>query len=284
MQIVFGANIDPSHADPSAPVRHAVAAEQLGYDFLTVQDHPYQRRHYDAWTLVTYLAARTERITVVPTVACLPLRPPAVLAKSVASLDLLTGGRVQLGLGTGAFWDAIEAMGGPRREPRESVDALIEAIAVLRLMWSGEGSVRFAGTYYQLAGVKPGPASSAGIWLGAYGPRRLRVTGELADGWLPSSGHLPLERLAEASARVDDAATRAGRDPLSLRKVYNLAGMVGGSAGGFAGPAGEWAELMIHAVALGVNGFSFWPTTDVERQLEVFAHEVVPVVRAEFEE
>src|SRR5659263_275781 len=88
MQIVFGANIDPAHADPSAPVRHAVAAEQLGYDFLTVQDHPYQRRHFDAWTLVTYLAARTERITVVPTVACLPLRPPAVLAKSVASLHL----------------------------------------------------------------------------------------------------------------------------------------------------------------------------------------------------
>ena len=67
-------------------------------------------------------------MTLVPTVATLPLRPPAVLAKSAASLDLLAGGRVQLGLGAGAFWDAIAAMGGPRRGPREAVAALDEAI------------------------------------------------------------------------------------------------------------------------------------------------------------
>ena len=94
---------------------HATTVERLGLDLVTIQDHPYQAAFYDTWTLLTYLAGRTERITFVPTVATLPLRPPAVLAKSAATLDLLTGGRVQLGLGAGAFWDAIVAMGGPRR-------------------------------------------------------------------------------------------------------------------------------------------------------------------------
>jgi len=99
LPLLFGANVDPLWSPSDAPLRHARNAERLGLDLITIQDHPYQAAFYDAWTLLTYLAARTERITLVPTVASLPLRPPAVLAKSAASLDLLTGGRVQLGLG-----------------------------------------------------------------------------------------------------------------------------------------------------------------------------------------
>src|SRR6478609_3385699 len=145
LPVLFGANVDPVWQPPDAPLQHALTAERLGLDLITIQDHPYQVAFYDAWTLLTYLAGRTERVTLVPTVATLPLRPPAMLAKSAASLDLLTGGRVQLGLGTGAFWDAIAAMDGPRRGPREAVDALEEAIAVIRAMWSGKPSVRVNG-------------------------------------------------------------------------------------------------------------------------------------------
>src|SRR5712692_1674443 len=140
------------------PLQIAAAADELGFDLIGVQDHPYQRRFYDTWTLLTAIAMRTERVTVFPDVANLPLRPPAVLAKATASLDLLSGGRVELGLGAGGFWDAIKAMGGPVRTPGESVAALGEAIEVIRLMWSGERGVRFDGKFYQLSGLNAGPA------------------------------------------------------------------------------------------------------------------------------
>ncbi|MGI3199492.1 LLM class flavin-dependent oxidoreductase [Streptomyces sp. GLT-R25] len=188
LPVLFGANVDPVWEDPGQPLRITQQVEKAGLDLVTVQDHPYQPRFYDAWTLISYLAGATKKVTFVPTVANLPLRPPAMLAKSAASLDVLAPGRIQLGLGTGAFWDAIEAMGGPRREPKEAVAALDEAIGITRLMWSGERSVRFKGEHYSLAGVHPGPAPSPdlGIWLGAYGPRMLALTGRKADGWMPS--------------------------------------------------------------------------------------------------
>jgi alkanesulfonate monooxygenase SsuD/methylene tetrahydromethanopterin reductase-like flavin-dependent oxidoreductase (luciferase family) len=189
-----------------------------------MQDHPYQRRFYDTWTLLTAIAVRTTRITVFPDVANLPLRPPAVLAKAAASLDLLSGGRVELGLGAGGFWDAIKAMGGPVRTPGESVSALEEAIQVIRLMWSGGRGVRFDGKFYQLAGVNAGPvpAHPIGIWLGAYKPRMLALVGRLADGWVPSLGVIKPPDLAEANARIDAAAAAAGREPSSIRRVLNV--------------------------------------------------------------
>ena len=87
------------------------AADEGGIDLVGIQDHPYQWRYVDTWTLIAWLAARTERIRFFPDVANLPLRPPAVLAKAAASLDVLSGGRVELGLGAGAFWEAIGADG-----------------------------------------------------------------------------------------------------------------------------------------------------------------------------
>ncbi len=285
LPVLFGANVDPV-ADPSdAPVRAARRAEALGYDLITVQDHPYQRRFYDTWTLLSYLGARTERITLVPTVASLPLRPPAVLAKSAATLDLLTGGRLQLGLGAGAFWEAIEAMGGPRRSPGEAVDALDEAIDVIRAMWSEERSVRVGGEHYRLAGTRPGPQPRAGlgIWLGAYGPRMLELTGRKADGWQPSSSFLGTDRVGAAAARIDEAARRAGRDPGAIRKVYNVQGMITDQRGDkdLLGPVAHWVDRLVAFVREdGLNGFAFWPDDDHERQLALFAEQVVPGVRA----
>src|SRR5699024_12670991 len=132
--------------------------------------------------------ARTEQIRVFPDVANLPLRPPAGMAKAAASLDLISEGRFELGLGAGGFGEAIEAMGGPRRTPREAADALLEAIEVIRLRWSERRSVRFQGEHYQLSGVKPGPmrAHDIGIWPGVVGPRLLEAAGRVADGWVPS--------------------------------------------------------------------------------------------------
>src|SRR5690606_18607244 len=120
--------------------------------------HPYQYRFLDTWTLISALAVQTERIRFFPDVANLPLRLPSVLAKSAASLDVMTGGRIELGLGAGSFWQAVRAMGGPLRQPGEAVDALREAVQVVRLVWRAGRGARFDGKYYSLHGANTGPA------------------------------------------------------------------------------------------------------------------------------
>ena len=111
-RLELGTFITPGAAQPTATVALAQLSEELGFDVVTFQDHPYQPAFLDTWTLMSWVAAQTTRIRVAANVHNLPLRPPAVLARSAASLDLLSGGRVDLGLGAGAFWDAIEAMAG----------------------------------------------------------------------------------------------------------------------------------------------------------------------------
>src|SRR5436190_608770 len=139
-ELKVGVFVVPDAENRELTVDQVVAADASGLDVVGIQDHPYQRRFFDTWTLLSYLAARTERIALVPDVANLPLRQPAVLAKSAASLDLLSAGRVELGLGAGAFWEAIEAMGGPRRSAKEAVDALEEAPAVIRATSAGSST------------------------------------------------------------------------------------------------------------------------------------------------
>lgn len=116
-ELRFGIFVPPEAARGQALLRLIRRADDSGLEVLAVQDHPYQPAFLDTWTLLSYTAAITRKLTLMPAVANLPLRPPAVLARSAASLDLLSGGRLELGLGAGAFWDAIEAMGGARRTP-----------------------------------------------------------------------------------------------------------------------------------------------------------------------
>ena len=242
MNIKVGIFAVPDATDPSSTVERIEAADRAGLDVVGVQDHPYQRRFFDTWTLLSYVAARTERVRLIPDVANLPLRPPAMLAKAAASLDVLSGGRVELGLGAGAFWDAIEAIGGPRRTPKESVDALEEAIPILRSFWDGERSVRFEGEHYRVSGAKPGPppAHRIGIWLGAYGPRMLRITGRLADGWLPSLGNLAEGDVLRMQGAIDAAARRAGRDPADVERAVNVFALEG--------DAGSWPDRLARIV------------------------------------
>jgi alkanesulfonate monooxygenase SsuD/methylene tetrahydromethanopterin reductase-like flavin-dependent oxidoreductase (luciferase family) len=222
----IGVFVVPDGRDPEATVEQVMAADRAGLDYVGVQDHPYQRRFFDTWTLLAYVTARTERVKLLPDVINLPLRQPAVLAKSAASLDLLSGGRIELGLGAGAFWDAVEAMGGPRRTPGESVEALEEAMRIIRAFLDMEPSLHLPGKYYSVAGAKPGPAPAhrVGLWVGAYGPRMLRLTGRLGDGWLPSvGGHfMRVEEMADRHAVIDEAAKKAGRDPAEIVRAVNV--------------------------------------------------------------
>jgi alkanesulfonate monooxygenase SsuD/methylene tetrahydromethanopterin reductase-like flavin-dependent oxidoreductase (luciferase family) len=280
-ELSFGIFVTPQADAGPHVIELARRADAAGLDWVSVQDHPYQPALLDAWTLLTAIVTATTHIGVFPNVANLPLRPPAMLARAAASLDILSGGRVELGIGTGAFWDAIAAMGGPRRTAGESVDALREAIAVIRALWTPGRGARLHGKHYELDGAKPGPfpAHEIGIWVGAYKERMLRLTGELADGWLPSSPYAPPEQLAAMNAVIDAAAAEAGRSLAAVRRIYNIAGSFGGSGSGFLeGPTKVWAEQLAGlALDEGMSGFILM--ADDALTVERFASEVAPSVR-----
>ena len=276
MTVELGAFVVPA----DDVVQQVTAAEQAGLDLVGVQDHPYQRRFFDTLSLLAFLAARTDRVRLFPAVANLPLRHPAMLAKEAATVDVLSGGRFELGLGAGAFWEGIEAFGGPVRTGPESVDALEEAIAILRACWSGEPSVTFEGEHYRVKGMRfgPPPAHPIGIWLGAYGPRMMRVVGRLADGWFPSLPRLPLDEVPGRVRLIDEAAERAGRDPRSIRKIANLGGQItdGPVTEWMHGPPSHWIEEL--AALRDEHGFDgFLVGSDVVPR---FAAEVAPALRS----
>lgn len=284
----FGFFLDPTAGDPAGTVGTARTLDDLGYDLIGIQDHPYQQRHYDALALIGFLLGQTERIRIFPDVANLPLRSPLMLAKEAATLDQLSGGRFELGLGAGAFWDAIRAMGGPMREPREALTALREAVTLIRAFWRGS-SLRFDGAFYQAVGARPGPlpAHGIGIWLGVTGSRALRLTGELADGWVPSMAYVPPARAAIGNAIIDEAARAAGREPSAIRRIYNIGGEVTAAVEAGAsdddaqiiGPREHWVKVLTHlAVDLGFSTFVLWGASATPR-LRVFIDEIAPDVK-----
>ena len=256
--VTFGIFPSPRTDSASKTLQMATVADTAGFDLIGIQDHPYQRRFLDTWALMAFVLAETDRITVFPDVGNLPLRPPRMLAKHAATLDVLSGGRFELGLGAGSFWDGIEAMGGRRLSPKQSVDALEQAISELRDFWSGEG--KYDG---------PQPAHPIGIWIGAYKPRMLRITGALADGWIPSLSYMPPDQAVEAMKRIDEAAAAEGRDPRAIRRLCNVSWDEP--------PTAEQVADLVTDV--GFDSFIFSPqdTHDVER----LAAELIPAARQE---
>lgn len=239
--VEIGIFVVPSAEDPDATLRQGLVADETGLDYVAVQDHPYQRRFFDTWTFLSYLGGRTTSIRLLTDVVNLPLRLPSMIAKSAASLDVLTGGRVELGIGAGGFWDAVEAMGGPRRTAKESVDALEEAIPIIRQFWTADRALREEGVHYRVKGAKPGPppAHPIGLWIGAYGPRMLRLTGRLGDAWLPSVGadYLSPEDVPTMQRVIDESARAAGRDPKQVKRAANVIALEGDPAG--------WADQLV---------------------------------------
>ncbi len=281
--LTFGISVVPEWQSQSEILEMVNIADESGLDVVGIQDHPYQWRFYDTWTLLAFLAARTSQVRFFPNVVSLPMRPPAMLAKSVASLDVLSGGRVELGLGAGTFWEAINAMGGVERSPAEAFQATEEAIDVIRLIWSGERGVRYDGQHYQLSGVHTGPqpAHDVQIWIGARGPKMMDLIGRKADGWVPSSSWAPPEDLGGYIDQIHESAEGAGRDPGQIRVVYNVMGAISPDAGDrFVGPASKMIEELREVAGRGVDTFVFWPNgDDLPGQVEAFASEVAPVLR-----
>jgi alkanesulfonate monooxygenase SsuD/methylene tetrahydromethanopterin reductase-like flavin-dependent oxidoreductase (luciferase family) len=267
-ELEFGIFVTAAATNAERAVAHAVLADELGLDLVAVQDHPYQPRLLDAWTLLSFVAARTNRIRLTTDVLNLPLRPPAVVARAVAALDILSGGRAELGIGAGSRWDSIEEMGGRRLRPGQSVEALEEAVELIRSLWDVDASeaASFEGDYYRLGGAERGPAPQhpIKIWIGAYKPRMLNLVGRKADGWLPSTPYLQPGDLAAGNAAIDDAAESAGRDPRDIRRLLNI-----GPA-----PAEDLTKL---AVEDGISTFVL--IGDDEAVIRTLAEEIAPAVR-----
>jgi alkanesulfonate monooxygenase SsuD/methylene tetrahydromethanopterin reductase-like flavin-dependent oxidoreductase (luciferase family) len=269
-ELAFGTFTTPLNERPEDVVALAKLAERAGLDLVTFQDHPYQPRFLDTWTLLTWVAAQTERVRLAGDVLNLPLRQPAVLARAAASLDLLSGGRFELGLGAGAFWEAIEAMGGPNRSRGGAVAALSEAIEVIRAIWdtSEPGGVRVDGEHYRVWGAKrgPEPAHDISIWLGAYKPRMLRLIGEKADGWLPSLSYLKDGDLERGNRIIDESAVEAGRDAREIRRLLNIS------------PDVATVDRLLPLVLEG-GVSTFILSTDEPRAIELYGAEIAPALR-----
>lgn len=283
--LMFGAFLTPRADSIERLIQATSEAERVGLDLIAIQDHPYHPGFLDTLTLIGQLAARTTRIRFAGDVLNLPLRPPAVLAKTIATLDLMTGGRVELGIGSGGYWDPIVAYGGRRLTPGQGIEALSEAIDIIRSLWdtSDRSMVRRDGEYYQIVGAKrgPSPAHPVSIWVGGYKPRMLRLIGSQADGWLPSLGMLPLDAVADANRRIDEAALAAGRDPKQIRRLANLSGTVQTTrtADLLTGPVDQWIEQLTGlALDHGFSGFIL--AGDDTTQYDTIGRDVIPAVRA----
>jgi len=292
---LFGANIDPSAGNPQEPFRRARLADEYGLDLITIQDHVYNRHLLEAWTLLSAIAAVTRRVHLGTNVLTTPLRPPAMLAKMAATLDVISGGRVELGIGAGAFLAGIEAFGGETGSAAERFQAFKETLEIVRgLLESGGASYSYTGDFHQLKGIRfgPPPAHPIRIWTGAVGPSMLKLTGRLADGLLISNSYVPVKDLYRFNHLIDEGAAAAGRPLQAVRRGYNLMGVleVAGDRRDYErkeglvyGPPERWVEEIVSLYEnYRQDTFIFWPVAgDEARQIEVFAREVVPAVKTQ---
>lgn len=228
MRIGFGLPVSGAWASPGNVARFAVRAEELGYHSLWTfqrllvgaeqQLDPVYRSVLDPLVSLAFVAARTARIRLGVAVVNLPFVSPVYLAKQAATLDVLSAGRLDLGLGTG--WSPVEfaATGAP--EERRGARAE-EYLTVLHALWSG-GISEFQGEFYAVppSRMAPAPAQRPGppVLLGGSAPAALRRAGRLAAGWISRSG-TDLSRIGDDIAVVRAAAEEAGRDPAAVRVV-----------------------------------------------------------------
>lgn len=218
----------------------ALTAERAGFDSVWVSDHlfldwskyggPADRQGaLECWTTLSALAGATERVRLGSLTICNDLRSPALLAKMAASLDLLSGGRVDLGLGAGWYEPEYEAAGIDYDSPGTRIRRLGEAATIIGRLLDGD-EVTFKGDHYAIDGavVRPGPRQEPRppIWIGGKGDLLLKTAAKVADGW-NFSWLGSIETYKERSAAADAACEKLGRDPKTLRRsvgVYVVAG------------------------------------------------------------
>ncbi len=285
--LLLGVNISTSADTDADPVRDAQAAEELGFDFVSASDHPSgESPTYEAWTMLTWIAAATSRISVASRVLSLPFRSPALVAKMAESLDRLAGGRLILGLGAGYADPELHAFGLPVPSAGEKIDGLTDALQVIRGLWTQE-AYTYPGAIHRTnaAEMEPKPDHRIPIWLGTFGDRALAVTGRYADGWIPTLGYAPLDQLAVMRGKVLAAAAAAGRAADDLTCVLNVQVRVDDrserSSDVISGSADQVATRLRELMALGFTAFNFMPVDPgPAEQVQRLGHEILPALRA----
>jgi probable F420-dependent oxidoreductase len=284
---LVGLNVPPTIADD--PVRLAVDAERLGFDFVSVNDHLHgPTPRHETWTLLTWIAAATRRLHVASRVLAVPYRNPAVLAKMAETLDRLSGGRLLLGLGAGASEAEFAAFGIPTAPLVSRLAGLEEAIVIARGVWTSS-PFTFNGIHHDAlaAVVEPKPQRPIPIWIGTHGRRGQELVGRAGDGWIASIEMAPPDVVPSMVERIERAADSAGRDLRSIRRVYNVTVsldptaaadaenpyLVGGSAQSVVEQLAGFAQLGFDALNLIVAG------RDPRRQVEQLGREVLPAIR-----
>lgn len=291
---LFGINIDPSITNLDQALISARLADQSNVELVTIQDHPYNPDFLDTWTLLTSLASRTERVRLMTNVMNTPLRPPAMMAKMASTLDVISGGRLELGLGAGGYEEGMQAWGGVvGSTPGERFQAFSEYLAILQGLLANAGrEFSYSGKFYRVDHVVNGPAPSHRIplWIGAGKPRMLRLAGSQGDGWVIGTIYILPDQLDEVNRLLDEGAVSAGRKPEEIRRGYNLFGVIQtNSAERYSfrkpsilqGSVADWIETLLnYHKRYRHDTFIFWPVAgNEEKQIRIFLEEVVPEVR-----
>ena len=286
-------------------LKYAETAESVGFQALSANDHlVFPRPWLDGPTALAAVLSRTGQIALATTVALPVVRGPVALAKSLAAIDLLSGGRLIAGVGPGSSARDYAAVGIPFEERWKRLD---EAVQALRALWLGEGPP-FRGEFYSTEGVmlEPHPVQRPGppIWIGSWGSQAgLRRVVRLGDGWLASAYNTTPEAFAAARRRLAEHLHADGKDPdqfpnaiatmffhvtedraTSERIVREVLSPTLNRPEDelrqrlLVGPAEECAEKLAAYRAAGAHRIFLWPVEDEIRQLATFQERVAPLV------
>jgi alkanesulfonate monooxygenase SsuD/methylene tetrahydromethanopterin reductase-like flavin-dependent oxidoreductase (luciferase family) len=273
--------------------------ENLGFDLATTGDHFVDWTNpsvpwLEAWTVLAAVARETTRIRLATYVSQIPLRNPAMLARQALTVDHISGGRLEVGLGTGLTIDpAYDMIGIPNWEPKERVARFREYVEIVDRLLSNERS-SYQGSYYRVkdAVMNPRPLQRPRppIVIAALGPAMLKHAARHADNWnslsFARSFAEQLGETAERVARIDDACAAIGRDPSSLRRSYLMFDPASRASGGaiayyesdslFVDMVGRLTELGISEIGL------YFPVVAAQRPtFERIARDIIPRMRAQ---
>ena len=291
--IRFG--INPRGMPYERVVSIAQIAEEAGFEVISFSDRP-PEVNLEGWTFATAIAVQTKRIAITHSTLNIPFRNPALLAKMVSSLDVMTGGgRVILTIGAGGQETHYSSFGVPFGTAGERVTDLEDAITIMRGLWANE-TFSHQGRQFSVveASAPPTPYGPIPFIIGAGGPRMLKYTGAQADGWIKNGGWPEShQQYRDLLSQMEAGAEGAGRDPRTIRRVLNGTGYIGdadpdtvipetfGRRGGLMGNTAKILATIEEYVELGVDTFQLqFPNDIIEDQLKQFGAEVLAKVKS----
>jgi probable F420-dependent oxidoreductase len=249
-------------------------ADEAGFDHCWSFDHLVSGEHsvYEGWTLLGAMAEATRRVRIGLIVTSMVFRRPALLAKAAVTVDHLSGGRLEFGIGAG--WSAAEHEMLGIGEVDHLVGRFSEGLQVIDLLWTQEQST-FDGRYFRLreavGNPRPVQRPRPPIWVGASGPAMLRMTARHADVWNPSAGDT-LDEVSALGRQLVDACGEVGRDPSEVRWSAQF-GFDGGDAGALVNELQRWHEAGFTELVISCSG------DEPVRAAEVAADQVLPRMR-----